>query len=164
MSPRRANQRRAVAAYVRQRLRAECATERGVAARIAKATGFTSAHLTNVQKAERGIGDDFAHAIGTYWGMTYQQLEDEAQRWAAEHLPVEDVDPLPRRAAAARLAREARVHEDAVLQVLAEPVQAGDEDRATLWWADRMRSAELDIVRAIVRPEPPRSEVAKRKV
>lgn len=78
--------RQIVGAYVRQRLREEC-KERGTATKISRATGFSSAHLTNIQKEDRGVGDEFARAMATYWGRSYSELEDEAQAWYASQPP-----------------------------------------------------------------------------
>lgn len=78
--------REIVGSYVRHRLREEC-RERGTAAHIARETGFTTAHLTNVQKEGRGIGEEFARAMATYWNRSYAELEDEAQAWYAAQPP-----------------------------------------------------------------------------
>lgn len=139
---RRDESRRAIGSYVRRRLLEECRT-RGTAARIARETGFTTAHLTNVQKSERGIGDDFAHAMAGYWGLSYSQLEEAALR---EWTPTAPPDPHPKRTAAAALAREDGVYERAIESVLAEPVSPDDVHRSTLWWADRMRLRQREML------------------
>ncbi len=152
----RGERRRIVGAYVRDRLRKECAV-RGEATKIARAIGFSTAHVTNVQKEERGVGDDFAEAIARYWGLGYAELEEAAQRWAAENptepappsAPEEPVDPYPNRARAAQLAREDRVDEAAIRSVLEEAVPPELADWSALRWAIRMKMREHDQLRQI---------------
>lgn len=146
---RRSERRKIVGAYVRERLRSEC-TVRGAAANIARATGFSTAHVTNVQKQDRGVGDDFAEAIARYWGMTYAQLEEEAQRWWAERQPTPqevEADPSPNRSRAAQLAREDRVSEMAIQSVLAEPITPENGAQSALWWAIRMKLREHEMLK-----------------
>lgn len=52
-----------------------------------------------------------------------------------------------RRALAAELAREDGVLEEAIASVLDQPPQPGDEKLSTVRWVDRIRSAELEILR-----------------
>jgi hypothetical protein len=139
---RRDETRRAIGSYVRRRLSEECKT-RGTAAKIARETGFTTAHLTNVQKSERGVGDDFAHAMADYWGMTYGQLEEAASR---DRGPSSAADPYPKRTAAATLAKEDGVFQRAIDSVLEEEVKPEDAQRSTLWWADRMRLRHRELL------------------
>ncbi len=47
---------------------------------------------------------------------------------------------------AAELAREIGVSERAIADVLAEPMTPDREKWFTLWWADRMRRRDLDLV------------------
>ncbi len=82
--PMKAGPRQAISDYVRNRLHDECQV-RGKAAEIARTTGLSTAHITNIQKSERGVGDDAARALGTYWGLSFAQLEEEAVRWNAAH-------------------------------------------------------------------------------
>jgi len=144
---RRGETRHAIGRYVRRRLAEECRT-RGTAAKIARETGFTTAHLTNVQKSERGVGDDFAHAMAGYWGMTFAQLEEAALKDKASSRAEPDNarDALPKRTAAAALAREDGVYEGAIESVLAEQVSSQDAGRSTLWWADRMRLRQREML------------------
>jgi hypothetical protein len=65
---------RAVAAYIQARLKAEDKEHgRGRIAEIAKATGFSSAHLANV-KNHGGGGDKFARGMATFWGIDFEEL------------------------------------------------------------------------------------------
>lgn len=68
--------RQRISAYVRERLKAECEV-RGGAARIKRATGFTSAHISKV-KHGAGVGDDFLHAMAKYWQTDAATIEAEA--------------------------------------------------------------------------------------
>ncbi|MGK3981189.1 hypothetical protein WMF38_56860 [Sorangium sp. So ce118] len=72
-----------VAAYVADRLGTECKV-RGKGAEIARAIGFTRGHVSAVVNGASGVGDDFAEAVASFWGMTYDQLQAKAERWAAE--------------------------------------------------------------------------------
>ena len=81
---RRSEIRRLVAEYVHRRLQDECQV-RGRAAEIATVTGFSPAHVSNAKAGSRGVGEDFAAALGQFWGMEYQQLEQTALAWAEEH-------------------------------------------------------------------------------
>jgi hypothetical protein len=151
----RGQRRKVLSAYIRERLRIECAV-RGTASKIATATGFSTAHLANVQKEERGVGDDFAEAMAIYWGFTPEALRVEAERWAKEHpekvggdvlaLPSPGsppADPCPERTAGAKLALAAGVDEWAVAAVLAEEVPPEREGWKALFWANRMQMVAL---------------------
>lgn len=112
----RGEERQAVSAYVVDRLEAECSAERGVASAIARATGFSTAAITNVRKRERGVGDDLARALGRYWGFpSYGDLESEALRWVTEHPERAAGDACPNRTLAAQLCRDHGVPEAAVV-------------------------------------------------
>jgi len=69
------DRRRAIVDYVRTRLQEECAGRRGKQAEVARETKFSSAHVANVVTRNRSIGDDFAHAMAAYWGMSFAELE-----------------------------------------------------------------------------------------
>jgi hypothetical protein len=149
----RGERRRVVSAYVRDRLQRECAV-RGEAAKIARVTGFSTAHVTNVQKQDRGVGDDFAEALARHWGLTMAQLEEEATRWASQQAAPQPEPPTsdtePNRARAAELARDDRVHEAAIQSVLVEPMSDENRARSVLWWAIRMKMREHDMLREAV--------------
>src|SRR6266498_3566443 len=67
--------KRIVGDYVRERLVAECRQKWGQALVIAKRTGFSAAHVSNVKDGHRNVGDSFAMAMADYWGMTYSNLK-----------------------------------------------------------------------------------------
>jgi plasmid maintenance system antidote protein VapI len=81
---RRSETRHVVAAYVADRLGRECKV-RGKGAEIARAIGFTRGHVSAVVNGASGVGDDFAEAVGAYWGMRYETLQETAERWAEEN-------------------------------------------------------------------------------
>ena len=63
--------------YISARLTAETKGDdkRGEAAKIARETGFSSAHIANVSNGKlRGVGDDFARAMAKYWEMEFADL------------------------------------------------------------------------------------------
>jgi transcriptional regulator with XRE-family HTH domain len=63
---------------------------------------------------------------------------------APEHPAVPD--PLPHRAAAARLATEDGVYDAAIRSVLEEVPLSDSVGKSTLWWADRMRLRQHELV------------------
>ncbi len=73
--------RRIVSDYVSDRLVRECKGTWGKAIDVARKTGFSSAHITNVMNRQRTTGDDFAMAVAKYWGIEYAEME----RLAVEH-------------------------------------------------------------------------------
>lgn len=81
---RRSEARKLVAAYVQDRLERECGAKRGQQTAIARATGFTRGHVNNVIKGQAGVGEDFAEKIAEYWGMTYDDLQRQAEEWSNE--------------------------------------------------------------------------------
>ncbi|XXX79279.1 helix-turn-helix transcriptional regulator [Sorangium sp. So ce134] len=72
--------RLAVTAYVAARLERECSV-RGTAAQIARATNFSKATISAIISGRGNVGEDFAHKIAEYWGMSYAQLQREAEAW-----------------------------------------------------------------------------------
>ena len=80
----RSEKRRLVAAYVQHRLQLECGegAPRGEASRIAKATGFSTAHVANA-KNHGTVGADFAEAMAAHWGMTLDGLRAAASEWGS---------------------------------------------------------------------------------
>lgn len=154
---RRGERKQIVGSYVRQRLRDECKV-RGVAAKIAREIGFSSAHLANIQKEDRGIGDDFAEAIAKYWGMTQAQLVEVAVAWASEQdspapsskgavLIMPPKVSLANRDEAARLAQADGVWQPAIDSVLEDEVGAEEAARSVLEWARRMKLRELEMMK-----------------
>ncbi len=80
----RRERRKIIGEYVRERLVVEVGQSRGNALKIAKHTGFSAAHVSNIKDGHRNVGDTFAMTMADYWGMTYSQLE----RLALERLAV----------------------------------------------------------------------------
>jgi transcriptional regulator with XRE-family HTH domain len=78
---RRSEARKVLAAYVADRLGRECAERRGAQAEIARALGFSRGHLSNVLRGQYSVGEDLAARLADYWGMTYDQLHAEAEKW-----------------------------------------------------------------------------------
>lgn len=64
---------------------------------------------------------------------------------------------------AAELAREHGVDEHAIASVMAEEITPENRQRSTLWWADRMRWRERDILApsAVTQPVPKHEEERK---
>ncbi len=70
--------------YTRDRLRKECRVH-GVAAQIARATGFSKPSISAVLSVDKGPGDRLMRALATYWSLTYQQLEEAALEWSLKN-------------------------------------------------------------------------------
>jgi plasmid maintenance system antidote protein VapI len=83
-SMRRSEARQLVGAYVADRLGRECSAH-GARAEIARAIKFSRGHISAVINGASGVGEDFADRIASYWGMTYDELEATAERWAAKN-------------------------------------------------------------------------------
>jgi plasmid maintenance system antidote protein VapI len=153
----RGQRRKIQSAYIRERLRQECAV-RGVATKIAEAIGFSGPHITNVQKNERGVGEDLAEALAAYWGFTPDAFRAETERWAKENpdklgratssslAMASPGDPYPKRALAADLARDAGIAEEPIQSVLHEDVPPDRAGWPALWWANRMQRRELELM------------------
>lgn len=120
--PRRvAPERTAVADYVSRRLKRETAAGRGVAAEIARKTGFTSAHVANA-KNWGTVGADFEIAMADYWGMTVGELRAAAAAEAGAGL-------APFEAAVARV--DGIVAPEVIAALRANPPSGRrDDDRA----------------------------------
>jgi plasmid maintenance system antidote protein VapI len=98
---RRSEARHLVAAYVADRLGRECKT-RGKGAEIARAIGFTRGHVSAVINGASGVGEDFAEKIAWHWGMTYDELQETAETWAAAN----GIEAPPKEPASWRRLRE----------------------------------------------------------
>ncbi len=86
-------QDRAIENYVRDRLYRETEGKRGVAAKIVKATGLTSAHISNARRGITGVGPELAGEMAIYWGLgTRSGLEAVAFEWYAAQEAAGNVD------------------------------------------------------------------------
>lgn len=74
-----------ISAYVRERLAREC-DDRGKQAEIARATGFTTAHISKVINGA-GVGPDFLHALAEFWRTDTAALEADALKRPASAPP-----------------------------------------------------------------------------
>lgn len=65
--------------YIRERLASEC-KQRGLAAELSRITGFSRNHLSNVIDGTRAVGDAFADAMCSYWGIHQSDLASLAHK------------------------------------------------------------------------------------
>lgn len=80
------NERDAIAAYVRWRLKTELASApRGEAERISRATTVTTAHLSNLKNGKSRADTDAASRLAAHWGLSFADLVSQALDWSAQH-------------------------------------------------------------------------------
>jgi plasmid maintenance system antidote protein VapI len=71
-----------VTPYVAHRLNVESdASEHGYTAELARKIKFSSQHISTIKSGQKAVGLDFAHAIAAFWGLSYEQLVEEAKAW-----------------------------------------------------------------------------------
>lgn len=152
----------AVAAYVQARLKRETAP-RGAAAKVAAATGFSTAHVANAKNHGR-IGQDFAEGMAKHWGMTYDELVKVAtgRSEEPEDLVVELQDRYPNRVEAARFARASGVEEEPIRIVMSYELKS-DDDPSPMWWLDQMRAEASRMKFARLTPEKTVEEVVEER-
>jgi hypothetical protein len=137
--------RTAIAAYIHDRLVRECASERGRAAAIARATGVTTAHVANVKNGKASAGEDFSRALAGYWSMSYQQLENAAVEWFRSNRPAsrtsaarvrwEDVDPrYPNLAESLSIVRREGQYDASFLDEIERTRLRSERDLPTTVW------------------------------
>lgn len=73
----RADIRNAVVCYVADRIARECKNpaQRGLQAKIARATGKSRAHVSSIVSGTSGVSIEFAERMAPFWGMTVEELE-----------------------------------------------------------------------------------------
>lgn len=161
--------------YMLDRMRSEAAM-RGGQARLVRALGVSSAHVSNVLSGRSGIGFDLATKIAEHWGMTLPEVEATAQKRAADLEaaaakagPTTLVDPddiYPERAVAAAVARLDGIREDAIESVLSIRRRVSADAPRLTWrdWHARMlvMAADLDEGREVGRPATD-ADIAKPK-
>jgi transcriptional regulator with XRE-family HTH domain len=103
--------------------------------RLAPKLGVHQSTLSGILGGRTGASYQVAVNVARLMGVNERQILEGA----------EDERP-DRRGAAAELAREDGVGEEAIESVLRDPVAAGDEHRSTLWWAIRMKHREAELL------------------
>lgn len=126
--------------------------------------GIKQTHLDRLAGVGQGVtGRMEAKKRGVAWGGTSVTVERLAKalgvraewlRSGEGPMEAEATDPLPRRALAVLICREAGISEAAIAATLALNVPNAEE-RATLWWIDAIRLQEGQL--RLVQPasEPP---------
>ena len=141
---------RRVAAYIHDRLAAECEEDRGRAAVISRETGLTPSMVSQVRRGQSPAGPKFAGAIARYWGMTPDQLEAAA---IGKDLPpapatvVELDEHYHNRGLAAAAARALGYPEQPIRRVQSVSLKS-DTDLTPDQWLDMIRAekARLELV------------------
>jgi hypothetical protein len=140
---------RRVAAYIHERLSAECEEDRGRAAVISRETGLTPSMVSQVRRGHSPAGPKFAGAIARYWGMTPDQLEAIAVGRGLPSTPttiVELDEHYHNRGAAAAAARALGYPEQAIQQVQSVSLKS-DNDLTADEWFDMMRAEKVRLER-----------------
>jgi hypothetical protein len=77
--PRGSSKLQQLKVYARDRLQEEIREgKRGTSARIARKLGVSTAHVANLRNRNVLPGDDMLDRLGTYWGMTRDQMQSAA--------------------------------------------------------------------------------------
>ena len=76
-------QHKTLCAYARFKLTQECAP-RGEQGRVAARIGVSQAHVSNIINGHARIGDSLLERLEAVWGRTREQLQKDAEAWAAE--------------------------------------------------------------------------------
>jgi transcriptional regulator with XRE-family HTH domain len=131
--------------------------------RLDAEAGLSQGMTSRIERNERaGMGETIAKMAGAL-GVRTDWILSGTSPMEAEQEP--SVDPIPHRAEAARLARADGVYELAVRAVLDEKPDEHALTRSVLWWADRMRFRQAELIgaaREAVRPDSaPESSVEK---
>lgn len=89
--------KRILSAYVQDRMkREEEVAGRGYGAKVADATGFTTATASAAKEGKRGVGQDFAEALAKYWGFSgVDALHAEAENWWTANGQDDESGPPP---------------------------------------------------------------------
>lgn len=159
---RRASERRgAVTEYAEHRLTREREESgRGYVARVARKTGFSPAHVSNVANGRAPLGEDFELALSKLWNFpSVTALRQEAQKWVAAAATAAtepakegevqnvEIEPYPNRARARALAVAAGVSDAAIRRVQSLRLRASATDKPVRWWLARfLEAAEVSDV------------------
>jgi transcriptional regulator with XRE-family HTH domain len=119
-------------------------------ARLEAEARLSQGMVSRLERNERGPAAETLTKLSTSLGVRSDWLLNGVLPMeAAEAQP----DAVPNRAEAARLCRDDGVHDEAIRRVLDEPADARAVARSVLWWADRMRFAQREMI-ADVRTDP----------
>ena len=119
-------------------------TRRGLSA----AAGLSQSHIGQIL---RGTVTGQAVSRETISGIARATGVNPTWLWCGDGDPLENVDPFPARALAARLAREADVSEQAVEAVISEPLTPEREAWPTLRSANKMQLRDVERQRQTLR-------------
>lgn len=116
--------------------------------------GLSGSHLGVMQtrlKRDPSSGADYEtlRAIATAASVRVEWLAD-----GEDPRDVVSAEPHPARALAARLCREAGIYDGAITSVLQETVTEAERQRPTIWWIDRIRFVEREILAGLRGPKP----------
>jgi transcriptional regulator with XRE-family HTH domain len=108
-----------------------------------KRAGFSVGRVSRIERNERAPSADTLAKLAATLGVRAD--------WILSGLPPMEAasvepDPVPNRAEAARLARDDGVYDAAIESVSREAVDANSLKRSVLWWADRMRLRQRELI------------------
>jgi transcriptional regulator with XRE-family HTH domain len=130
------DERKAVVAYVRERLKAEC-EERGAQARVAEELGVSETHISNVVNNKVGLGDEFLRAVARRWEMTYHRMEERALA-AQQPITEDEALRLPNRAEAMRIARKSGEMDSEMIVKFVADTETIIRDLSLLDWLETL--------------------------
>lgn len=109
--------------------------------RVAKLAVGTTSRLEHGDRGKRGSSGATVAKLASVLKVRVEWLLS-----GTEPMEAPSTDEVPNRAAAAALAREAGVLQEAIDDVLLEAVPPEDTHKPTLWWANRMQRRQFDLM------------------
>jgi transcriptional regulator with XRE-family HTH domain len=134
--------------------------------RLEKEARISEGGVSRFERDERAPSAGSLRKIAAKLGVRADWLLTGAPPMEAAEALAAGTDPLPNRTLAAQLARDDGVYEAAIQSVVAEPADDRALRRTVLWWADRMRLRQremIDATRDVTRDTTPVTESGQRK-
>lgn len=114
--------------------------------RLDKEAKWSQGRTSRLERDERGPSAPTLAKVAELLGVRADWLLTGALPMEAEEPASSRSDPLPNRALAARLARDDGVYEPAIQSVVDEKPDERAAMRSVLWWADRMRLRQREMI------------------
>lgn len=149
--------KKVLTAYIIDRIEREGAGNRGYKSSLADRIGFSRPAITQLVAGIRQAGPDLCEALAAEWGMTYDQLKNEATRFWARRNP-----PTPNRDATLAFMAE-EIDPEVVDYVKAIELPAGDLSRENWLEIIKAKQTEVRILRGQSSPVRGKFKAPKEK-